>query len=44
MENIALDHGHLTEEDFSKMDPQTRARVKRALGKKDALIDSSVAT
>jgi len=44
VESIALDYGQLTEEDFSKMDPQTRARVKRAFKKKDEVKDSSVAT
>ena len=44
VESIAFDHGHLTEEDYSKMDPATRRRVKVALGKKDDLIGSSVIT
>ncbi|KAK0742653.1 hypothetical protein B0T18DRAFT_168089 [Schizothecium vesticola] len=44
VESIAFDHGHLTEEDFSKMDPATRRRVKEAFGKKDALIGYSVVT
>jgi hypothetical protein len=44
VESIALDHGHLTEADYSKMDPATRRRVQGALGKKDILIGSSVVT
>ncbi|KAK5657900.1 hypothetical protein OQA88_2449 [Cercophora sp. LCS_1] len=44
VESIAFEHGHLTDDDYSKMDPATRRRVKEAFGKKDSLIGSSVMT
>lgn len=45
VERIAFDHGHLSEEHFSKIqDPTTRRLFKEALGKKDQLIGSSVVT
>lgn len=44
VESIAVEHGHLTDEVYSKMDPATRRRVKEALGKKDSLIGSSIIT
>jgi len=42
---IAWDHGHLAEEHYSKIsDPETRRLFKEAMGKKDAMIGSSVVT
>ncbi|KAJ0422940.1 hypothetical protein BJY00DRAFT_299903 [Aspergillus carlsbadensis] len=44
VEQIARDHGHLDEETLSRMDPDTRRRVKYALFQKDEMIGSSVIT
>lgn len=44
VESIAVEHGHLTDEVYSKMDPATRRLVKEAFGKKDSLIGSSIIT
>ncbi|KAK0611985.1 hypothetical protein B0T14DRAFT_531382 [Immersiella caudata] len=44
VETIAVEHGHLTDEVYSKMDPATRRLVKEAFGKKDSLIGSSIIT
>ncbi|KAK1761584.1 hypothetical protein QBC47DRAFT_409582 [Echria macrotheca] len=42
---IAWDHGHLAEEHYSKIpDPVVRRMVKDAMGKKDAMIGSSIVT
>ncbi|KAK0642855.1 histidine kinase-like ATPase, partial [Cercophora newfieldiana] len=41
---IAKDHGHLGEEVYQRMDPDTRREVEEALLKKDQIIGSSVIT
>ncbi|KAK0705518.1 hypothetical protein B0H67DRAFT_558107 [Lasiosphaeris hirsuta] len=44
VEKIAKDHGHLGEEVYSRMDPDTRRKVESALLKKDEIIGSSIIT
>ncbi|KAK0610737.1 hypothetical protein B0T14DRAFT_487161 [Immersiella caudata] len=41
---IATDHGHLGEEVYQRMDPETRRKVEEAFLKKDLMIGSSVIT
>jgi hypothetical protein len=44
VEQIALDHGHIDEEDLSKLAPDLQRKIKYALRRKDSMIGSSVIT
>lgn len=44
MQSLAEDHGHLGEDVYSTMTPETRRKVEEALLKKDEIIGASVIT